>query len=93
MCLRRPLAFRAMKTKIIRIGNSQGVRIPKALLEQAGLEGEVELRITESGIVIESASAPRAGWGTAATTLREAGEEGLRDQPVATDFDDSEWTW
>ena len=45
-----------MKTKIVRIGNSQGVRIPKPLLEQAGLEGEVELRITASGIVIESAS-------------------------------------
>jgi antitoxin MazE len=82
-----------MKTRIVRIGNSQGVRIPKPLLEQAGLDGEVELRITESGIVIESASPPRAGWGSAASTIREAGEDGLVDQPVATDFDDSEWTW
>jgi len=82
-----------MKTKIVRIGNSQGVRIPKPLLEQAGLEGEVELRITESGIVIESASLPRAGWGSAASAIRDAGEDGLLDQPVPTDFDDSEWTW
>lgn len=82
-----------MKTKIVRIGNSQGVRIPKPLLEQAGLEGEVELRITESGIVIESASSPRAGWGSAASAIRDAREDGLLDQPVPTDFDDTEWTW
>ena len=34
-----------MKTRIVRIGNSQGIRIPKALLEQAGLQGEVESRL------------------------------------------------
>ena len=49
-----------MKTKIVRIGNSRGIRIPKPLLEQAGLEGEVRLRVVESGIVIESLGEPPA---------------------------------
>jgi antitoxin MazE len=82
-----------MKTKIVRIGNSRGVRIPKPLLEQAGLENEVLLRVVEEGIVIEAAHQPRAGWGEAARVLRERGEDGLLDEVVPTDFDETEWVW
>ena len=42
-----------MKTKMIQIGNSRGVRIPKTLIEDAGLRDEVSLRIVESGLLIE----------------------------------------
>lgn len=82
-----------MKTKIVRIGNSRGVRIPKPLLEQAGLEEEVILRVVEDGIVIESAKKPRAGWADAARTLSDRGEDRLLDEVVLTDFDESEWVW
>ncbi len=82
-----------MKTKIVRIGNSRGVRIPKPLLEHAGLEDEVELRLVESGIVIESVGRPRAGWAKAAAQAQVRGEGELVDELVATDFDESESTW
>jgi antitoxin MazE len=82
-----------MKTKIIRIGNSRGVRIPKPLLEQAGLEDQVILRVVEDGIVIESAYKPRAGWAEDARILCDRAEDGLRDEVVHTDFDESEWVW
>jgi antitoxin MazE len=82
-----------MKTRIVRIGNSRGVRIPKPLLEQAGLEDEVRLRVVDGTIIIEALHPPRAGWSEAARALREAGDDGLLDQPTATRFDDSEWTW
>jgi antitoxin MazE len=82
-----------MKTKIVRIGNSRGVRIPKPLLEQAGLEHEVILRVVEDGIVIESAKEPRAGWAEAARSLSDRGEDRLLDEVVLTDFDESEWVW
>ena len=82
-----------MKTKIVRIGNSRGVRIPKPLLEHAGLEDEVELRLVESGIVIESVARPRAGWAEAAAQVQVRGEGELVDELVPTDFDESEWTW
>ena len=82
-----------MKTKIVRIGNSRGVRIPKPLLEQAGLENEVLLRVVEEGIVIEAADKPRAGWGEAARILHERGEDGLLDDVAPTDFDETEWVW
>ena len=82
-----------MRTKIVRIGNSRGVRIPKPLLEQAGLENEVLLRVVDDGIVIESADRPRVGWGEAARTLHERREDGLLDDMIPTEFDESEWVW
>lgn len=82
-----------MKTKLIRIGNSRGVRIPKPLLEQSGLEEEVRLRVIDGGIVIEAERAPRAGWAEAAAAAREKGTDRLLDEPLPTRFDDSEWEW
>jgi len=82
-----------VKTKLVPIGNSQGVRIPKPLLDQAGLEDEVELQVVEGGIIVRGVGVRRAGWAEAAEMVRERGEDGLLDEPVATTFDESEWTW
>jgi antitoxin MazE len=82
-----------MKTKLVPIGNSRGVRIPKPLLEQAGLEDHVELRVVEGGIMVRGIGVRRAGWAEAAQEVRERGEDGLLDAPVANDFDESEWNW
>lgn len=82
-----------MKTKLVQIGNSRGVRIPKPLLEQAGLENEVLLRVVEEGIFIEAAGKPRAGWSEAARILHERREDELLDDVTATHFDETEWVW
>ena len=55
-------AYRTMKTHIIKIGNSQGIRIPKVLLEQSGLGEEVELEVQDAQIIIHSAERPRQRW-------------------------------
>lgn len=82
-----------MKTKLVRIGNSRGVRIPKPLLEQAGLQDDVELQVVRTGIMIRGAASPREGWAEAAQKIQERREDGLLDQPLATDFDRTEWVW
>ena len=82
-----------MKTRIVRIGNSQGVRLPRPLLETAGLGEDVVLRATPGRIVIEAARAPRAGWAAAAKVMHAAGEDVLLDAPSATHFDRQEWEW
>ena len=82
-----------MKTKIVRIGNSRGVRIPKPLLEEAGLEEQVQLRVVEGGIMIESERAPRAGWAEAAALANDRGDDALLDVAIPTRFDDAEWEW
>lgn len=82
-----------MKTTLIQIGNSRGLRIPKALIEAARLDAPLRMRVVESGLLIERVDEPRAGWAAAARELRERGEAGLLDEPVPTAFDESEWEW
>ena len=67
-----------MKTRIVRIGNSQGVRIPKPLLEQSGLGEEVELEVRADEIVIRAGSRPRAGWEEAFRSMADAGDDEAR---------------
>ena len=82
-----------MKTRIVRIGNSRGVRLPKTLLEDARLPDEVELRAAPGRIVIRAARPPRTGWEEAARAMRERGEDKLLDPPTPTRFDQEEWEW
>lgn len=82
-----------MKTRIVRIGNSQGVRLPRPLLETAGLGEDVVLRATPGRIVIEAARAPRAGWADAAKAMHAADEDALLDPEAATRFDREDWEW
>ena len=83
-----------MKTKIVAIGNSQGIRIPKPLLEEAELSQgeEVDLRLTPEGLVIERVSNRRRGWSDAAAQL--ALSSAADDDPfVPTEFDEEDWEW
>ncbi len=82
-----------MKGRIVRVGNSRGVRLPKPLLEQAGLLDEVEIHAEPGRIVIESAARARAGWADAAREMAAQGEDGLLDAPTPTRFDAEDWTW
>ena len=82
-----------MKTRIVRIGNSRGVRLPKPLIEEAGLGEEVELRVVETGLLIERTQKTRAGWADAAALMHKRGEDVLLDEPSPTDFDVPEWVW
>jgi antitoxin MazE len=82
-----------MKSRLIRIGNSRGVRLPKPLIEEAGLQEEVEVQIRGNALVITSHSQPRAGWAEAARQMRKRGHDRLLDGPTNTRFDDEEWRW
>jgi antitoxin MazE len=81
-----------MKTRLVQIGNSRGVRLPKPLIEEAGLSDEVELRVREGSIVILRARSLRSGWAEAARALRARGQDRL-DTPTPTCFDEEEWEW
>lgn len=81
-----------MKTKLVRIGNSRGIRLPKLLIEQAGLVDDVQLELQGNTVVIRPLASTRAGWAEAAAALS-ATEGGLLDPVVATNFDRDEWAW
>ncbi len=82
-----------MRARLVRIGNSRGVRLPKPLIEEAGLGEEVEILVRDGTIVIASAQQPRTGWAAAAKRLRERDQDRLLDPPASTRFDREEWKW
>ena len=84
-----------VKTRIIRIGNSQGVRIPKVLLEQSGLGEDVELAVEQDQIVIRRSRRPREGWDEQFQLMAARGDDQLLDGdiPSLTSWDEEEWEW
>ena len=81
------------KTRIVRIGNSRGIRVPKGLLEQAQLPEEVELQAERGRLVVRAARGPRAGWAAAAKAMHAQGDDQLLDAPTPTRFDIKDWQW
>jgi len=82
-----------MKTRLVRIGNLRGVRLPKAVIAQAGLTEEVELEVRDGAVIISRAVSPRSGWADAAKQMRGRDEDRLLDAPSPTRFDEKEWQW
>jgi len=84
-----------MKTRIVRIGNSRGVRIPKLLLERSNLAEEVELEAQDHQIIIRSTRQPRQDWEEAFRKMANRGDDGLLDKHLLkpTKWDEDEWQW
>jgi len=84
-----------MKTNVVRIGNSRGIRIPKKLLEECRLEEIVELEAHKDHLVVRSAVKPRSGWDEVFSRMAEQGDDALldRDSLAATKWDRKEWRW
>ena len=84
-----------MKTALIQIGNSRGIRIPKAFLEQCQLHDTVELELCVDHLIVRPVKPHRSGWEDAFRDMRENGDDILLDKasrPV-TEWDDTEWEW
>lgn len=84
-----------MKTRIVAIGNSQGIRIPKPLLEQTGLSGEVEIRAEDGALVIRPVKRPRDSWAAAFQKMARRGDDALLDDvaPSLSHWDEGQWEW
>jgi antitoxin MazE len=84
----------AITTEIVRIGNSMGVRIPKAVREQAGLKKKVTLTVNGDSVVIRSQRKPREGWAEAFAAADTKGpDDALWPENMANAFDETEWEW
>jgi antitoxin MazE len=85
----------AVKTSIIKIGNSKGIRIPKPLLDQAALGDEVELEAGEGQIVVRSSRHTRRDWDEQFAIMAKRGDDTLLDAeaPSLTNWDAEEWEW
>lgn len=84
-----------MKARIVRIGNSQGIRIPKPLIEQTGMQEEVLITVRGDTLVISPANPPRTGWAEEFARMAQAGDDRLvlGDEIIDAAWDDEEWEW
>jgi antitoxin MazE len=82
-----------MRTRLIRIGKSWGVRIPKSLLDRVGLRDVVAINVEAGALVVRPVPKPRAGWAAAFRTMAEMGDDALLDagSPTPTAWDENEW--
>lgn len=82
-----------MRARVIKIGNSQGLRIPKPILEQTGIRDDVEIEVEKNQIIIRPVRNVREGWDDAFRAMGEAGD----DAPIVDDhshaWDEEEWQW
>jgi antitoxin MazE len=84
-----------MKTNIVKIGNSHGIRIPKLLLDQLELGEEVELTVKHNQLVIRPSQHPRHGWEQQFRKMAERRDDRLLDEDAInlTQWDQDEWQW
>ena len=83
----------SIRSKVVKIGNSRGIRIPRTLLEQAGLSNDVEMTVQGDKLIIQPARKARQGWEESFKEMSSQGDDHLIDQDVSTTWDESEWTW
>ncbi len=83
----------AVKARIVQIGNSRGIRIPKTLLDEAGLPDDVELHAAPGRLVVSAPRRSRSGWAEAAKRMTARGDDEMIDDATSTRFDREEWEW
>ncbi len=84
-----------MRARIVKIGNSQGIRIPKPFLDQTGIVCDVELEVDKAQIIIRPISDPRPDWDSAFKTMAKSGHDALVDgnDSIINSWDEEEWQW
>jgi antitoxin MazE len=82
-----------VRSKVVKIGNSRGIRIPRALLEQAGLSDDVEMIVQGDKLIIHSARRPRQGWDAQFASMAKQVDDRLLDEVTPTHWDEEEWMW
>lgn len=83
-----------MKTVLRKMGNSQGIIIPKALITQFGFSGEIDMQVTEQGIVLSKPKndSVRQGWALASQDIAQS-DENQAAWPEFANENDKDWEW
>ena len=84
-----------MKARIVQIGNSRGIRLPKSVLMETGFREVVELRTVPGGLLLRPGRMAREGWLEAAREMAAEGDDVplLADDTGRTRFDRDDWRW
>ena len=81
-----------LRARIVRVGNSRGIRIPKVVLDQLDIGPEVELAVQSDRLVIRAARRTREGWSKRFSAMAVQHDDRLIPESPSR-FDKSEWQW
>ncbi len=84
-----------MRARVIKIGNSQGLRIPKLILEQTGITDDVEIEVEKNQIIIRPVRKVRDGWDDAFKAMGQEGDDEpiIEEDAISHSWDEEEWQW
>jgi antitoxin MazE len=83
-----------MKVKLVAIGNSRGIRIPRSIIESCGFGDEVEMGVGDGVVVLAPVGKLRKDWDEAFAAMATAGDDILLvPEHLEHDWDDKEWRW
>ena len=82
-----------MIVKLISIGNSKGIRIPRSVIRQCGFEDQVEMRVGDGVVTLAPARRLREGWESAFARMGAAGDDELMIPDTLAGDWDQEWEW
>ncbi|MEM8673613.1 MAG: AbrB/MazE/SpoVT family DNA-binding domain-containing protein [Cyanobacteria bacterium P01_G01_bin.67] len=82
-----------MKAKIIPIGNSQGIRIPKTIIEQCGFDNYVEMEVKDGSLVLTPIKNIREGWSESFQSMAVNGDDQLLIDDALGTVSDEDWEW
>jgi len=81
-----------VKARIVRVGNSRGIRIPKIVLDQLDIGPEVEMAVQSDRLVIRSARHAREGWARRFSAMAAQHDDRLL-METSSQWDEREWEW
>ena len=81
-----------MILSVVRIGNSKGIRLPKAILEQCHITDQVDVEVNKQNITLKAHRQPREGWAEQMKKMHERGDDQLL-IPDNVDLDFEGWEW
>ena len=82
-----------MKIYLIRIGNSLGIRLPKAVIEQCRFKDEIDAEIVDGKLILTVPQKTRTGWEDAFKKMAQRGDDVLLDQDDKLASDVEDWKW
>lgn len=83
-----------MKVKLVSIGNSKGIRIPRSIIQSCGFGDEVEMGVGDGVVVLAPVGKLRHGWDEAFAAMAGAGDDTpLVAEPPRHEWDEREWRW
>jgi antitoxin MazE len=80
-----------MKSSLIKIGNSKGIRINSGILKECGLDNEIEIKVVDKKLIIEAVKEPRANWNKSFKKMHKSNDDILLIEN--SNAFDKDWEW